>query len=239
MSMTISTATAAWTPITSSRRAACSSPSRHNSPGGIHALRGLRPGRGVDVVSHGPAGLLDPAAVGCQPFRPPPPSDGSADAKAEFAELRAIAARSSPDELAAAARDAKDERPDLFNSTVGFDIAGLPETSKLLMMVVEEEGADVKAAKKYFHRVRPYSADPTIKTCEPVKPGKAANSYPSGHASLAFSTGVVLAGAGCRPSHRPSWPGLRNMPNTGWSAGCTSAAISWPASSTAPLSRSS
>jgi acid phosphatase (class A) len=139
------------------------------------------------------AGVLDPAAVEASHFVPPPPADGSPDSKAEFAELKAIAARSSPQEVAAAARDAKDEKPDLFNSTVGFDISALPETNKLLMMVVEEEGADVKAAKKYFHRVRPYSADPTIKTCEPVKPGKAANSYPSGHASLAFSTGVVLA----------------------------------------------
>jgi acid phosphatase (class A) len=139
------------------------------------------------------AGVLDPATVEASRFVPPPPADGSADSKAEFAELKAIAARSSPQELAAAARDAKDEKPDLFNSTVGFDISAMPETNKLLMMVLEEEGADVKAAKKYFHRVRPYSADPTIKTCEPVKPGKAANSYPSGHASLAFSTGVVLA----------------------------------------------
>ncbi len=139
------------------------------------------------------AGLLDPATVEASRFVPPPPADGSADARAEFAELKAIAARSTAADVAAAARDAKDERPDLFNGTVGFDISAMPETNKLLMMVVEEEGTDVKAAKKYFHRLRPYSADPTIKTCEPVKPGKAANSYPSGHADLAFSVGVVLA----------------------------------------------
>ena len=126
-------------------------------------------------------------------FLPPPPADGSADTKAEFAELKAIAARSTPDELAAAAHDAKDEKPDLFDSTLGFDISGLPETDKLLTMVLDEEAADVRVAKKYFHRVRPYSVDPTLKTCEPVKPGKAANSYPSGHATLAFSMGVVLA----------------------------------------------
>jgi hypothetical protein len=139
------------------------------------------------------AGLLDPAAVEASRFVPPPPADGSADTKAEFSELRAIYARSTPAELTAAALDAKDENFDLFNGTVGFDLKTLPETSKLLTMVVAEEGTDVKAAKKYFHRIRPYSADPTIKTCTPAKPGKAANSYPSGHASLAFSTGVVLA----------------------------------------------
>jgi acid phosphatase (class A) len=147
----------------------------------------------LGVCASAQAGLLNPAAVDASRFLPPPPADDSVDTKAEFAELRAIAARSTPAEMAAAARDAKDEKPDLFNSTVGFDISALPETDKLLTMVVDEEGADVKVAKKYFHRVRPYSADPTIKTCEPVKPGKAANSYPSGHSTLAFSTGVVLA----------------------------------------------
>src|SRR5579863_1756598 len=139
------------------------------------------------------AGLLNPAAVDASRFVPPPPVDDSADTRAEFAELKAIAARSTLAEVAVAARDAKDEKADLFNGTLGFDLMALPETAKLMTMVRNEEAADVKAAKKYFHRVRPYSADPTIKTCEPVKPGKAANSYPSGHANLAFSTGVVLA----------------------------------------------
>ena len=59
--------------------------------------------------------------------------------------------------------------------------------------MVEEEDGDTKGAKAFFHRERPYSADPSLKACTPVKPGKAANSYPSGHASLAFSMGVVLA----------------------------------------------
>ena len=146
---------------------------------------------GISVSAQ--ARLLAPATVEASRFIPPPPAEDSADARAEFAELKAIAARSTPAQVAAAARDAKDERADLFNSTLGFDLMALPETAKLMTMVRDEEAADVKAAKKYFHRVRPYSADPTIKTCEPVKPGKAANSYPSGHADLAFSTGVVLA----------------------------------------------
>ncbi len=162
----------------------------------------------LGVCASAQAGLLDPAAVEASRFVPPPPADGSADNKAEFAELKAIAARSTPAELAAAARDAKDEKPDLFNSTLGFDISALPETDKLLTMVLDEEAADVKVAKKYFHRVRPYSADPTLKTCEPVKPGKAANSYPSGHSTLAFSTGRGAGGAaaGQVPGH--PGPGL-------------------------------
>jgi acid phosphatase (class A) len=115
--------------------------------------------------------------------------------KRELAELRAIAASSSAKEMDAAAKDAKDETPDIFNGVIGFDIASMPETSKLLTMVAEEEDTDSKVAKAYFHRLRPYGADPSLKTCEPVKPGKAAklNSYPSGHSTLAFSLGVVLA----------------------------------------------
>ena len=147
----------------------------------------------LGISASAQAGLLDPASVDASRFLPPPPADGSADNKAEFDELRAIAARSTPDELAAALKDGKDERPDLFDSTVGFDLMALPETGKLMTMLAEEEGGDVKAAKKYFHRIRPYRADPTVKTCAPTDPNKAANSYPSGHSTLAFSMGVVLA----------------------------------------------
>jgi acid phosphatase (class A) len=141
------------------------------------------------------AGLLEPAQFDASHFLPPPPAEGSAMTMKELAELRVIAVSSSAEEKAAAAKDAKDETPDIFNGVIGFDIATKPETNKLLTMVAEEEDTDSKVAKDYFHRLRPYGADPSLKTCEPVKPGKAAkpNSYPSGHATLAFSMGVVLA----------------------------------------------
>jgi acid phosphatase (class A) len=124
---------------------------------------------------------------------PPPPVAGSVEEKAEFAELHAIAARSTPAELAAATHDAEDETPDIFNAAIGFDVAAKPATFKLLDMVVKEEDEDTKAPKAFFHRLRPYSVDPRLKSCEPVKPGKRANSYPSGHATLGFSMAVVLA----------------------------------------------
>jgi acid phosphatase (class A) len=132
--------------------------------------------------------LVDPSRL-----LPPPPAVDSVDTKAEFQELRDIAKRSTPEMIATATRDAKNETPTLFNDTVGFDIASKPKTFKLLSLVAEEEDADSKQAKKYFHRDRPYAADPSLKTCTPIKPGKAANSYPSGHATLAFSMGIVLA----------------------------------------------
>lgn len=139
------------------------------------------------------AGLLKPAEIGASRLLPPPPASGSLEEKRELAELRAIAARTTPEEFAVATGDAKDETPDIFNAALGFDLATKPQTFKLLAMVVEEEDGDSKAAKAFFHRLRPYSVDPKIKTCEPVKPGKKPNSYPSGHATLSFSMGVVLA----------------------------------------------
>lgn len=153
----------------------------------------LVPILGLFWAASAQAGLLDQSQFEPSRFLPPAPAQDSAQTRDEMAELRAIAAKSSAEEKAAAARDAKDESPDIFNAAIGFDIASTPQTQKLLSMVVEEEDGDSKVAKTYFHRLRPYSADPSLQTCEPHKPGKAPNSYPSGHASLAFSMGVVLA----------------------------------------------
>jgi len=139
------------------------------------------------------AALLDSAQIDAARLLPPPPVAGSATEKREIAELKAIAARSTPEILAAATHDAEDETPDIFNAAIDFDVATRPATFKLLDMVVKEEDEDTKAPKAFFHRLRPYSVDSGIKTCEPVKPGKRANSYPSGHATLGFSMGVVLA----------------------------------------------
>jgi acid phosphatase (class A) len=135
--------------------------------------------------------LLERQAYEPSRFLPPPP-DASATA-GELAELHAIANTSDTARKAAAARDARDETPDIFNGVIGFDIATTPQTNKLLKMVADEEEVDSKAAKSFFHRPRPYTVDSTLTTCTPVKPGKAENSYPSGHATLAFSMGVVLA----------------------------------------------
>jgi acid phosphatase (class A) len=150
-------------------------------------------GFGLLWMAPAQAAMLDPASVDASRLLPPPPAEDSVDTKAEFQELRDIARRSTSDKIAMAARDAKNETPTLFNDTVGFDIAAMPQTNKLLTLVAEEEDADSKMAKNFFHRERPYAVDPSLKTCTPVKPGKAPTSYPSGHASLAFSMGIVLA----------------------------------------------
>ena len=137
------------------------------------------------------AGILAPEDFIAGRYLPPPP-DAATTAR-EMDELHAIATRSSAADRAVAKEDAENETPTIFNDAVGFDLAALPKTFKLLTLVGDEEEDDTKDAKAYFHRDRPYAAEPAIKTCTPVKPGKAANSYPSGHATRAFSMGVVLS----------------------------------------------
>src|ERR1700722_16042944 len=141
----------------------------------------------------GTCGLAEAAVVDPSLVLPPPPIAGSPQAQSEMAELHAIAGRATPDMLAAAKRDSDDERPDLFNAVLGFDVMALPATANLLNDVVKEQSADAGVAKKFFHRDRPWIVDSSIQTCEAHGPGPAKNSYPSGHATLAFSTGVVLA----------------------------------------------
>ena len=135
--------------------------------------------------------LLAPEDFAAGHFLPPVPD--AATTSREMDELHAIAARSTADDRAIAKRDAENETPTIFNDAAGFDLATMPQTFKLLTLVGEEEEDDTKDAKAYFHRDRPYAAEPSIKTCTPVKPGKAANSYPSGHATRAFSMALVLA----------------------------------------------
>lgn len=145
------------------------------------------------VLGQARAAMLDTGEIDATRLLPPPPAADTSRAKAEVAELHAIASASGPAEIEAARRDDADEKPDLFNAALGFDVATLPATTKMLNDVLKEEETDSKPAKAYFHRNRPWIVDASIKTCVPVKPGPAANSYPSGHTSVAFSMGVVLA----------------------------------------------
>lgn len=138
------------------------------------------------------AAMLDPATILPGQFLPPPPAEGSAAAKAEMQEVRDIIARSSAAEIAAAAKDDADEGPDIYNAALGFDVKTRPETLKLLTIVADEEEVDTKRAKVFFHRKRPWVIDSSVKTCTLETLNQIPNSYPSGHASLAYSLGVVL-----------------------------------------------
>jgi acid phosphatase (class A) len=141
------------------------------------------------------ADILTPEQVDATHLLPPPPAPGSAQALAELAELKSIAAARTPAAFAAAAHDAKDETGDIFADAIGpgFDFAKLPATKKMLSDIHDTEDAVSKPAKEFFHRDRPWIVEPSLVTCTEHKSGPAPTSYPSGHATVAYAMGVVLA----------------------------------------------
>jgi acid phosphatase (class A) len=151
------------------------------------------------AMDQGPSPAAAPvgAPVAIDPMRllPPPPAEGSALQKAEIAELHRIQRARTPAELARAAWDSEHETPSgAYQATLGpkFDLAALPATSRVLDEVLREQSAAKKLGKGEFHRPRPWIVDPTLVGCD-HSDDKPNSSYPSGHATMAFSVGVVLA----------------------------------------------
>ncbi|WEJ98113.1 MAG: phosphatase PAP2 family protein [Candidatus Sphingomonas phytovorans] len=131
---------------------------------------------------------IDPVLV-----LPPPPAAGSPQALAELAELHAIETARSPADEADARADGDTKNGSIFAVALGprFDLAALPATSALLGMVRATEKATVDRGKDEFKRPRPYIVDPALKSCK--RNDDPLSSYPSGHTSMAFSMGEVLA----------------------------------------------
>ena len=131
---------------------------------------------------------LDPALV-----LPAPPSAGSPQAQAELAELRAIEIARSDADLAAARHDGETKNASIFAEVLGpsFDLSKLPATRALFEAVRETEKAAADRGKEEFRRPRPWIVAPALKTCS--RNDEPLSSYPSGHTTMAFSMGAVLA----------------------------------------------
>jgi acid phosphatase (class A) len=138
-----------------------------------------------------PARWLDPQVFAPERVLATPPAVGSPEEKAEMATVRAFATLVSPARRAAAAADSDDETPHAFAAATGRDLAALPATKHLLEEVEDDVEAVTDRAKRYFHRPRPYSVDPTLAHCGSGKGSE--RSYPSGHAGFAWSMAWVLA----------------------------------------------
>jgi acid phosphatase (class A) len=143
-----------------------------------------------------PSEMYDPAH-----FLPPPPADGSPKALAELAEVKKYLAESTPAERAAAASDDGNENGTIFAVVLGsaWDLSKLPATAKVINEVRASEGPFSDIAKNEFHRRRPWVVDPSIQTCAPHRPTQDMQSYPSGHTTVGYGMGVVLAAL--MPSH--------------------------------------
>ena len=133
---------------------------------------------------------LDPGRI-----LPPPPKDGTDLQKADLADVQRVYKTRTPERHARAEWDDKHETSDLFDSTLGpqFDLKKLPATAKMLAVLENEQSVAANMAKRYFLRNRPWAIDSTIVACD-YKPNAAPlTSYPSGHATLSYSVGYLLA----------------------------------------------
>lgn len=125
---------------------------------------------------------------------PPPPAADSMLTRNEIAEVKAWVAKTTADEKALAAKDALDKTAGFFADTIaGFDLSKLPATKELFDQVRFTEDQQAKVFKNHFKRPRPYITDPTISLCVAAESGGELQSYPSGHATMAYSMGVILA----------------------------------------------
>ncbi len=136
---------------------------------------------------------LDAADVAPRRMLPAPPPRGSQAEALELATLHRLIAAATSARLAQATWDGEHEDASLFNATLQRDLAKLPATWALLTAVQDEARKVTALAKTEFARLRPYGVDPTMPTCTKINPHKAATSYPSGHATVGYATGWVLA----------------------------------------------
>jgi acid phosphatase (class A) len=135
---------------------------------------------------------------------PPPPENGSESQRKELAEVGHIVKTRTAERFARAKWDNEHEDATAFAETIGpeFDLKRLPATAKLLAVVLNDQSVIASASKVYFHRqfpvaaagaavvsYRDWSCDADVK-----KPGdRPLRSYPSGHATMGYSLGIVLA----------------------------------------------
>ncbi|HUO21929.1 MAG TPA: phosphatase PAP2 family protein [Caulobacteraceae bacterium] len=139
--------------------------------------------------------ILTPEQIDPSRLLPPPAPDGSERQKADLAEVERVYRGRSPERRAQAEWDDKHESVELFFSTLGpaFDLNKLPATARLLAIEDNDQGLVATAAKRYFLRKRPWAIDPSLVACDYAPNAPPLTSYPSGHATLSYSMGYVLA----------------------------------------------
>ncbi len=121
-----------------------------------------------------------------------PPTPGTEDARRDEEAVRQAESSRTPAQVREAQRD--DAQEDIFlYSTVlgaGFNAAALPKTAALSAHLRNDVGTVVPVLKAFYHRPRPFLTDHSLHpVCEKTIEG----TFPSGHATVGYLTGLVLA----------------------------------------------
>ena len=124
---------------------------------------------------------------------PAPPKLGSPEEQRDLAGAKAAQAAATPARIAQATADDENESVWAYGNVLpGFTAAKLPLTNTLFTAAQNDADIEADVFKNYFARKRPFEIDHTVKTCVPSVYGGKPRSYPSGHATLGYSLGVIL-----------------------------------------------
>jgi acid phosphatase (class A) len=139
--------------------------------------------------------VLTEAQVDPSRLLPPPAKEGSDQQAAELADVQKAHETATPERRAQAEWDAQHESVELFFATLGpkFDLQQLTATAKLMKTVENEQSVAANIAKRYFQRKRPWASNTSLVPCDYKPNAPPLTSYPSGHATLGYSEGFILA----------------------------------------------
>jgi len=165
----------------------------------VTSAAGGREGTSAAAAARGPGYLLPEERPDSVALIPPPPAPGSPEFAADEAIYRELSALQGTARWRLAAADANLKFPgaaNVFACAVGLNVteAATPRLYVLLQRTVIDAGQSTYKAKEKYRRDRPFEVkgDPTcVPEDEQVLRGNA--SYPSGHASLGYVWGEVLA----------------------------------------------
>jgi acid phosphatase (class A) len=138
-----------------------------------------------------PKGNQVPSIVDLSKLLPPPPDEDSEQGRAELAEVLRYQKTRTPSQVALAQADTQRDVfrfRDVFGEK--FDGENLPLTAALFDKVVKISKAAVAGPKDFFDHPRPFVNHSEVTPCL-VKENE--GSYPSGHATFAAMTAVLLA----------------------------------------------
>ena len=136
-------------------------------------------------------GFLSKDAISLLSLLPPPPGPQDPRTQAELDELRRVQATRTPERVAIAQADVEET---VFRLTIvlGKTLTPeqLPKTTAFFKKLTVDEEIATDPAKKGFGRPRPYAVASDL---QPVCPLSKSGAYPSGHTTVGYYMGVILA----------------------------------------------
>ncbi|WP_242617698.1 acid phosphatase [Edaphobacter modestus] len=136
--------------------------------------------------------FVDPSAFDLSLILPLPPAQDSATAKEELAYVHRVEQTRTPEQIAAAQADDREEDLFIFAKVIGpkFTKDDLPLTAALSAHVHNDEAVMSEPLKGIYKRLRPYNYDGSL---HPVCKTDKEFSYPSGHSVSGYLLAFTMA----------------------------------------------